>query len=182
MKLPIQIKILIGIVIILVTISTIGGIFTSSTVFYNTELEQRSEYEKLVEEQLTTFDNNYLIFKDKSNIAELNKETFVKVTEIIMSNRKDGQQLAWKWVSENQQIPYDEFTVFYRNLSEFTQQRYNENNIIEKKKQEIAKKHNLLISSYPGVIYNHFFKFEKLEYKRGFLTKETKDLFFPVNN
>lgn len=85
--------------------------------------------------------------------------------------------IAWKWVHENQQFDYNEFTKFYSDLSNFTLERYKENNSIERRKQEITKQHNFLIQTFPGVIYNYLFKFEKLEYKEGFITPETKALF-----
>lgn len=177
MKLPKQIKILIGLIILLFIYSFVKMIYDTTTNFYNTEKLYQLDYAQLEQDQFTTFDNNYLIFTNKSNIANINKETFITVTEIIMSNRKDGQNIAWKWVRENQQINYNEFTKFYVDLSNFTLERYKENNSIERRKQEIAKQHNFLIQTFPGIIYNYFFKFKKLEYKEGFITNETKILF-----
>ena len=174
---PKQLKIVIGLIILLFVYSFCKMIYTTTTTFYNTEKSYQLEYTQIEQDQLTTFDNNWLIFKDKSNIANLNKETFIKVTEIIMSNRKDGQNVAWKWLHENQNIDYNEFTKFYSDLSNFTQERYKENISLERNKQKIAKLHNFLIQTFPGVIYNHFFKFKKLEYKEGFVTQETKTLF-----
>jgi len=135
------------------------------------------EYDQLEEKQLTTYDNNYLIFKDKCGIADLNKDTFIKVTEIIFAARTDGENLAWKWVHENQQVDYDVFSRFYSDLSTFTKERYTDNNYIENQKQTTVKLHNLGISTFPGVIYNYFLHIKPLEYTTGFLTKETKELF-----
>lgn len=174
---PKQIKIIIGLIILLFIYSFVKMLYNTTTSFYNTEKSYQLEYKQVEQDQLTTFDNNYLIFKEKSNIAELNKETFITVTEIIMLNRKDGQNIAWKWVHENQQFDYNEFTKFYSDLSNFTSERYKENNSMERRKQEMAKQHNFLIQTFPGVIYNQFFKFNQLEYKEGFVTDETKALF-----
>ena len=174
---PKQIKIIIGLIILLFVYSFVKMLYNTTTSFYNTEKSYQLEYKQVEQDQLTTFDNNYLIFKEKSNITELNKKTFITVTEIIMSNRKDGQNIAWKWVHENQQFDYNEFTKFYSDLSNFTSERYKENNSMERRKQEIAKMHNFLIQTFPGVIYNQFFKFNQLEYKEGFVTDETKALF-----
>lgn len=176
-NLPIQLKILIGILILLFIGSGISHTYKSITNFYNTEKFYQFDYAQLTQAQITTFDNNFLAFDEKTRITIVNKETFIKVTEIIMSARTDGQQVAWKWVRENQQIPYEEFTKFYADLSNFTEGRYKENNSIELKKQEIAKKHNMLIETFPGVIYNYFFKFKELTYKEGFISDETKETF-----
>ena len=177
MKLPFQLKIVIAFIIVLFIYSFSKMLYINVTTFYNTEKSYQLNYVQLEQDQITTFDNNFLIFEEKYNIANINKETFITVTEIIMSNRKDGQNIAWKWVHENQQIDYNEFTKFYSDLSNFTQERYKENNSIERQKQEIAKMHNFLIQTFPGVIYNQFFKFNQLEYKEGFVTDETKALF-----
>lgn len=144
---------------------------------YNNILKFRLIDEQIKQDQITTFDNNFLAFEEKFNIANITKESFIIVTQIIMSARTDGQQLAWKWMQENQQIPYNEFIKFYSDLSTFTEGRYKENNSLERKRQENVKLHNFTISFFPGVIYNYFFKFERLEYVPGFVTPETKALF-----
>lgn len=176
-KLPIAVKIVIGLLFISIVISLISNVYSSFTGLYNSTTTYKLEYKSLEQNQLTTFDNNYLIFKDKSNIANLNKETFITVTQIIMSARKDGMNVAWKWTHENQQIPYSEFTEFYKDLSAFTTTRYTENNSIERNKQSIVKKHNTMLIMFPGILYNHFLKIEPIIYKEGFISKETKTLF-----
>lgn len=176
-KLPLHIKILVAFIIILTTYSAIKNVYKSATTFYNSVKTYEFTYSQFVQEQITVFDNNYLIFKDKTNITNLNKETFVLVTQIIFENRADGENVAWKWLHENQQIDYTEFTKFYSDLSAFTRERFSENSAIEQRKQSICKSHNLLISTFPGIIFNYFFKFDELQYKEGFITPETEALF-----
>lgn len=48
---------------------------------------------------------------------------------------------------------------------------------IERKKQSIAQAHNKTLETFPGIIYNYFLNIKPLEYKKGFVTKETKALF-----
>lgn len=167
---PIQFKILIGIVVTFIIFSFGKMMYNGTTQFYNSHVSYTANYDQYEQDQITTFDNNYLIFKDQTDIADVSKETFIHVTEIIMSNRHDGKNLAWKWVKENQNIDYNQFTKFYIQLTDFTRERYKENNEIERKKQEIVKLHKFMLSSFPGVIYN--------KYLPGFITKETKKLFY----
>lgn len=174
---PKQVKIVIGLVILLFVYSFTKMVYNNVTTFYNAEKSYVFDYTQLEQNQITTFDNNYLAFEEKCSITDLSKQTFIKVTEIIMSSRKDGQNVAWKWLHENQNIDYNEFTKFYSDLSVFTTERYKENNSIERKKQEIVKLHNFMLSTFPGVIYNHFFKFNQLNYKEGFISEDTKVLF-----
>jgi len=81
-----------------------------------------------------------------------------------MSARKDGNNIAWKWVQENQNIPFEEFTIFYKQLSSFISQKFNENLAIERQKQAIIQKHNLLISTFPNNMYNKWLNIPVLVY------------------
>lgn len=173
-KIPLSIKVF----VLLFIIGSIMSLFTSLTDFYNENVNSTMGYKALEQNQITTYDNYYLTFKENnSNITINSKETFLQVTNIIMSARKDGKNLAWKWCQENQQIPYSEFTYFYKELSTFITKRFEENNIIERNKQTVVKNQNILISTFPGIVYNIIFKIKPLEYKKGFVSEETKELF-----
>jgi len=176
-NLPIQIKILIGIIAVMVVYSTASSVFNTTTAFYNTAKINVLEYKQLEQEQVTTFDNNWMAWDENFNTTGLVKSDFIEVTKIIMENRRDGQNLAWKWLQENQQIPYSEFIKFYSELTKFTRERFAENSNIEKRKQSIAKKHNATISTWPGVFYNAFFHFEPIMYNEGFISNKTSELF-----
>lgn len=176
-KFPLSVKIAVAAFLLLTVISVSSSVFHGFVGLYNKTSNYKLEYKSLEQDQITTFDNNYLAFKDKYNIANLNKETFVVVTHIIMSSRKDGMNVAWKWMKENQQIPYEEFTCFYKDLSSFTAARYAENNEIERRKQSIAKEHNRLIVTFPGNLYNYFMNVSQITYKEGFVSDETRNLF-----
>lgn len=172
-KLPIQIKIVGIIVIILLVTKTISPLVT----IYNSTTELRLSYNKEVQTQLTNYDGYYLAFIDKQDNATVNKETFLEVTNIIMSARKDGQNLAWKWNTENQNIPYSEFSDFYKELSSFISVRYQDNMIIERNKQDIVQKHNTLLITFPGNIYNKLLGIKQLKYKFGYVSKKTMNRF-----
>lgn len=172
-KLPIQIKIVGIIAIILFAWKTISPLVT----IYNSTTELRLSYNKEVQTQLTNYDGYYLAFIDKQDNATVNKETFLEVTNIIMSNRKDGQNLAWKWNTENQNIPYSEFSSFYKELSSFISVRYQDNMIIERNKQNIVQKHNTVLVTFPGNIYNKLLGIKQLKYKFGYVSKKTMSRF-----
>ena len=183
-NLPLSVKILIGILLIVIPFSCVKSVYEKFTGFYNSCIEYKTNYTQLEQSQVTSFDNYYLAFQQKSNITSLNKETFIEVTKIIMSNRKDGKNLSWKWNTENQQIPYEEFTSFYKDLSNFIAEQYALNSKIELQKQEVIKRHNVLINTFPGIIYNYFIKIKPLIYTEGFISSETKKLFtnYETNN
>lgn len=177
LKLPLILKLFIGFVIFSMIFSGIKTVYESTTAVYNQSINYTLDLNATVENQITTWDNNYLSFKDQYGLADINKETFIQVTQIIMQARTDGPNVAWKWAHENQNIDYEQFTSFYKNLTAFTAARFAENNNIERQKQDIVRKHNLLLTTFPGVIYNHFLKLPLLEYKKGFVSDETRKLF-----
>jgi hypothetical protein len=178
MKLPVNIKILIWSIVLFLIAGTVLDKYHQCTDLYNQTTDIRLSNDALIQKQRTNYDGYYLTFVDKQTNANINKEVFIKVTNIIMSNRKDGENLSWKWVSENQQIPYSEFTVFYKELSAFISERYQDNMVIEEQKQELVKKHNLLISIYPNNLLNEYLLgIDKLVYKEGYVSGFTKSRF-----
>lgn len=174
---PIQIKLVITVLLIAFCYSTVSSLYKSSIELYNKTKEYSLSYDKVTQEQISNYDGYYQTFVDKQANANINKETFLVVTDIIMSNRRDGQALSWKWVTENQQIPYSEFTVFYKDLSDFISTRYADNMQIERNKQAIVNSHNLLISTYPNNIINKWLDIKPLTYKYGFISDSTKQKF-----
>jgi hypothetical protein len=176
-KLPIQVKLVVIVLLVAFCYSTINSLYNSSIELYNKTKEYSLSYDKVTQEQISNYDGYYQVFMDKQTNANISKETFLVVTNIIMSNRKDGQSVAWKWLQENQQIPYNEFTDFYKDLSSFIRERYEDNMQIERNKQGIVNSHNLLISTYPNNIINKWLNIQPLVYKYGFITDSTKQRF-----
>jgi hypothetical protein len=96
-----------------------------------------------------------------------------------MSSRKDGQNVAWKWVQENQKIPYEEFTKFYSDLIVFVSNQYTKLSDIENVKQGISTEHNLMLVTFPNNWFNKFLKIEPINYKLGYLS-DSSSTFFKV--
>lgn len=180
-NLPIQIKIILVFLLIIVSsalISNLAAIIYYPTVeLFNSAKQYSLNYDRATQEQISNYDGYYQAFMGKQTNANINKETFLIVTDIIMSNRKDGQSLSWKWVHENQQIPYHEFTNFYKDLSEFIEVRYADNMKIEREKQRIVQEHNLLLIKYPNNIINKWLNIKPLTYKHGFISDSTLNKF-----
>jgi hypothetical protein len=94
-----------------------------------------------------------------------------------MENRRDGEKIMWKWLQENQQIPYNEFTEFYKDLTEFVTSQRDEYFKIEKECQVIANKNNTMLDTFPNNIYNHFLKLNRIKFEYGFLSDSTNHTF-----
>jgi len=177
-KLPIQIRIVIILLSVIIIYQLVTSITKPSINFYNTTKNLELSYNQKVQEQITNYDGYYLAFIDKQKNADVvGKDLFIKVTEIVMSNRKDGQSIAWKWVQENQNIPYNEFTDFYRELSSFISERYSANMVVEKEKQNIVRTHNALLATFPNNVFNKFIGVKPLIYKFGYVSDNTKNVF-----
>lgn len=152
-------------------------LYSKAVALHNTSQENYLSYDQKEQQAISLFDANYLTFTEKSKIANINKDAFIAVTEIIMSNRKDGQGLAWKWITENQPIPYEEFTVFYKDLSEFVNTQYSAIYNIEYEKQNIVKQHNLMLRQWPNNLFNRYMSIKEMNYRFGYVTDSTRKMF-----
>jgi hypothetical protein len=174
---PKNIKIAILVVVLLITSSLIQNCYQNSKAMFNQSKTLELEYVSIENSQIVTWDSYYLNFQEQNENVKLTKEGFIELAQIVMSSRKDGQNLAWKWVQENQNIPFEEFTYFYKQLSGFISQRFNENLAIENRKLAIVQQQNLLISTFPNTMYNWFLNIKPLKYKVGFISEQTKQKF-----
>lgn len=170
-------KIQIFIISVVVLVLLTDSCYNRYKNLYNGSLNYTTEYKRLCQGQVTTFDGYYLEYIDQKENASVNKEIFIEVSNIIMQNKKDGEQLAWKWVRETYNIPFEEFTIFYKNLSNFIAERYASMRDFEAKKQAVVKDHNYMINSFPNNVMNYFVGRDELEYSPGFVTDTTKNLF-----
>lgn len=144
---------------------------------YNTNIAYVNKYEKVQQERKMFYDKMWKTYLTKNVICELNRETFIAVTEIIMEGRSDGQNVSWKMVHENQPIPYDQFTSFYKDLSNFvTSQRESYFNL-ERQAMEVIQQQNGMLDSFPNNLYNAVLKIEKLKYSPGFTSTQTERVF-----
>lgn len=153
------------------------NIVSTSIEIYNSNIEYVNQYEQKSTERKGYYDKLWKIYLQKSQITELNKDVFIQVTKSIMEGRSDGSQVAWKWVKENQQIPYNEFTKFYSDLSTFIASQREGYFDLEKQCMEIAKKNNTMLSTFPNNLYNKFLNCEKIKFNYGFTSSKTKTTF-----
>lgn len=145
---------------------------------YNKSKMFQNEYKQKEQERIVFYDNLWKTYTEKGKIADVNKETFIEVTRIIMESRQDGLNTAWKWVQENQPIPYEEFSAFYLDLSTFVEKERKAYFEIEKQCQIIAQKNNNLLDTFPNNVYNKFFlNCERINFEYGFISDNTEEVF-----
>lgn len=181
---PISVKILKrlrnwGIIIVLLFVlgSFFSDFYNQGKLIYNTSKKYHNTYEQKTLEKVGFYDKMWKTYYSKDKITNINRETFIQVTKIIMENRADGQSITWKWVQENQQIPYEEFTKFYADLSSFIEAQREDYFGLEKACQNLANQHNTLLDTFPNNIYNKILKCERIKFEYGFTSDQTEEVF-----
>jgi hypothetical protein len=151
--------------------------FDQSKLIYNASVEYQNENIRIIQSKETFYDNYWKSYQLTDDVVIKNKETLMEVTNIVMNARKDGDKLTWKWLQENQPIPYTEFTKFYSGLIEFVQSQRAGLLAIENQHQDLAKANNILLDTFPNVIYNKVLNRERIDYKPGFTSTRTQKVF-----
>ena len=144
---------------------------------YNKSVIVNNQYNQKAIERKGFYDKLWKTFLQKEKITNINKDVFIEVAKIQMENRKDGQNVTWKWVQENSQIPYSEYVKFYSDLSSFIEDQRKEYYALEKECQALAIAHNLLIDTFPNNYYNKLLGVKKIEFSDGFLSDSTNKIF-----
>lgn len=154
-------------------VSPVGSIIK----MYNKNIEYTNQLDKQQYARKMFFDKLWKVYLQKYEICELNKNTFLDVTQMIMEGRHDGEQVTWKWLQENQQIPYSEFTRFYGDLSNFVNGQRDEYYKLEEECMETVRQQNSMLDSFPNVMYNKVLGIKKLKYDPGFTSTHTEEVF-----
>lgn len=89
--------------------------------------------------------------------------------------------MTWKWLQENSPIPYNEFTKFYSDMSDFIETQRQGYYDLETQCQDIATAHNMLIDTFPNNIYNKVLCRKHIDFKYGFLSDSTRNIFSSGN-
>lgn len=169
-------KVIVTVCVIIVVIFSVK-IGKKTASLYNSSKQYHYSYNTVTTSRKTFYDNMWKTYTLKDGIAKLNKETFVEVTKLIMENRADGKNLTWKWLQENQNISYSEFTKFYEDLSTFVESKRSEYYQLELRCQNIAQANNVLLDTFPNNVFNKIVKCEKINYEYGFLSDSTNSVF-----
>ena len=152
-------------------------VYKDSKSIYNQSVLYQNQYTQVSQEKETYYDNMWKSYTLKEHIVIDNKATFIEVTKMIMDGRRDGSNLTWKWLQENQPIPYAEFTKFYSDLSSFVESQRAGYLALEVKSQRISRDNNIMLDCVPNNIYNKFLNRSHIDYKPGFTSTRTIQVF-----
>jgi hypothetical protein len=155
----------------------VSAIYTGTIFVYNNAKIYQYSYTQKEQERVTFYDKMWKTYLSKDTIAKINRETFMAATKLIMDNRADSKTLTWKWLQENQQIDYAEFTQFYADLSTFITDQRKAYLKLETECQGIAMSNNILLDTFPNNLYNKLLGCAKIEYEAGFTSDSTQHVF-----
>lgn len=153
------------------------GVFKDSSTMYNKSIVYKYALNSKNQEKAGFYDKMWTTYGEKLKISNMNKDMFIQITKIIMENRADGKNLAWKWLQENQNIPFEQFTVFYTDLTDYITTQREGYYIIEKECIKIANENNAMLDTFPNNLYNKFIGCPKLNAEYGFLSVKTIETF-----
>jgi hypothetical protein len=137
-------------------------------ILNNTSIVYQNNYKQKTFEIQAFYDNMWKTYNQKEDINKINKEVFIEVSKIIMENRKDGPNTAWKLVVENQNIPFNEFSSFYKDLSLFIESQRQSYLNLEKERQKLVFDNNIMLEIFPNNIYKFFTKAKPIVYTYEF--------------
>lgn len=150
------------ILVILVHRLWLGG--SDMKHIYNANIAYNATYAQNSQKIASLYDYYYHTKQEKNEIIGLNRADFFAITQIVFTNRADGKNLAWKWLQENQPVPYEQFTKFYADLSGFIESKRAEIYSIEQQKQSIVATQHVLLGSFPNNWYNKLLDIPLMEY------------------
>ncbi len=166
-----------GLLVLLLLVIGASRFYKDSKAIYNQTVVYQNDYEQLSQEKEAYYDNMWKSYTLKHNVLIENKETFIEVTKLIMDGRRDGEKLTWKWLQENQPVPYEDFSNFYVDLSQFVETQRAGYLALEVKSQNVARANNVLLETLPNNLYNKILKRPQIDYKPGFTSTKTKKVF-----
>lgn len=171
------IGLIITILVCLFLYKFISPVISNTIGLYNQSIVYQNNYKQKTDEKLGFYDKLWKVYLQKNQIATLNRDAFLEVTKLIMEGRADGSNVAWKWVQENQQIPYAEFTKFYSDLSDFVFSQREAYFKIEQECMAIANANNTMLDTFPNNMYNKIVNCKRIEFEYSFTSAKTKEVF-----
>lgn len=128
----------------------IGGCFISKA---NTEVGLRNQFNQKITERTSFYDKMWKTLSQKSQITLRNDSSFRQNVNIIMSGRRDAQNVVFKWITEsNPNANFEQVSLLYQDLSRSVEAQREGFFTQEKVLQDIKLQHDNLLTTFPGSI------------------------------
>lgn len=157
------IKTLVILAIIIIPVLVGIGYFVSVS---NREVELKNVFNQKINERTSFYDKMWKVLNQKSQIAVKNDSSFRQNINIIMTARKDADQVFMKWITEsNPNANYGEVASLYRDLSRSVEAEREGFFQEEKLIQDVKLQHDNLLNRFPSGIILSILGRKELVYK-----------------
>jgi hypothetical protein len=159
---PFMSILIIGLVVI------VGGWIVISTISLNNDYKKQTNlFGQKMLERTAFYDNMWKTITQTAKIAAKNDSSFARNINVIMSGRKDGDQVMMKWIKEaNPNSNFQEVSKMYQTLQRVVESKRNE--FFEQEKMIMDVKlqcDNTLSTIGGGTILRKIFGYKYLQYK-----------------
>lgn len=157
----------------IIWLSVITGIVIFAVVFIsnvigwgNDENTLRADFDQQFTKRTAFYDKMWKKAVDVNKVTAKADTSFQRMINTVMSNRKDGEGLMMKWITEsNPGANHSKIVEMYESLSRMVEAEregfFSQENVLG----EIQKRHKLHITNFPGKLYNWFYDKEIIAYK-----------------
>lgn len=152
--------------ILLAVLGTIVAVLAVSLItFSNQEVDVRNRFEGKLHMRTSFYDNIHKIISQKVQISNKVDDSFKENVNIIMSGRKDSENVMMKWITEsNPNANFEQVSILYQDLARTIEAKRMEFVTIESQLADIEREHKNLIGKFPNVIFASILGKEPLNY------------------
>jgi hypothetical protein len=101
----------------------------------------------------------YKVLSNKLQVAKINDTSYYKNLLAVTINRKDGEQIMWKWVKENNaNMNFNEVSALYNNIMVSIDNERLQLFSIEKELQTCKYNYEILHNQFPSKMYLYYQK------------------------
>jgi hypothetical protein len=150
-------------IIIGVGILTMGGCLATQ---YNKEQDKRIDFEVEYRSRTAEYSKVTKILAGKGIVAKANDTAFQNVVRAFMENRKDGEAVGMKWITEAYpNVDAGKIQEMYMDLSRAIEAQREAFFQTERKLSDIKGQHDRILRRFPGNIFFSIMGTKPIDYK-----------------
>ena len=157
----------------IISLAVITGVVILAIVFIsnvigwgNDENSLRADFDEAFTNRTAFYDKMWKKVVDKDKVTAKADTSFQRMINTVMSNRKDGEGLMMKWITEsNPGANHSKIVEMYESLARTIEAEREGFFVQEKVLAKIQKQHKLMITNWPGKFYNLFYDKEVIAFK-----------------
>lgn len=145
------IKWVLGAILIVLIIQAVFVVVPYTISTFNEQKDIRNSYNQKVQEKEVIMNEFTSCLTSSLNISNSNAEYFKENIQSIMENRKDGDKLMWKWVTEvNPNANFNEVSEMFQHMQSLYLEKRSSIIAINKTLFELEKRDANLRTMFPS--------------------------------